>query len=152
MDEDAFRNTLQALNRDDCLFEKAIVICRHACCNARMIGIGERSVVGCSAPAAREKCRELLALLHSNATFALHLSDTSRLAHGKEIRVQCGGLQGLQQALAAEDDEGARAIADIAALVEQAETNFNGLENLPFSRMVRAIVHFEARKRRKNPD
>jgi hypothetical protein len=150
MDEDAFRNTLQALNRDDCLFEKAIVICRHACRHARMIGIGERSVVGCSAPAAREKCQELLALLHSNATFALHLSDTSRLAHGKEIRVQCGGLQGLQQALAAEDEE-IHAIPDISALVDEAETNFNGLENLPFSRIVRAIVHYEARKRRRTP-
>lgn len=151
MDEDAFRKTLQALNRDDCPFEKAVLVCRHACRNARMIGIGERSVVGCAAPQAREKCRELLALLHSNATFALHLSDTSLLTHGKEIRVQCGGLQGLRQALAPEDEE-ARTIADIFALVEQAEAHFNGLENLPFSRMVRAIVHYEVRKRRKNPD
>ena len=79
MDENAYRDTYNALNQNDCPFEKALEICRHACQNSLHIGIGERLAIGCASTEARKTCRELLALLHDNAAFALHQTDMSVL-------------------------------------------------------------------------
>jgi len=146
MDENAYRDTYNALNQNDCPFEKALEICRHACQNSLRIGIGERLAIGCASTEARKTCRELLALLHDNAAFALHQTDMSVLPHAKELKVQCGGLRGLHKVLAPEDETGAE-VTNIFALVAQAQTLFNGLGNLPFSEIVRSIVHFEGRRR-----
>jgi len=148
MDENAYKSTYNALNPNDCPFEKALVICRHACQNSLRIGIGERLAIGCATPEARKTCRELLALLHDNAAFALHQTDMSVLPHAKELKVQCGGLRGLHHALAPENQELAE-ITNIFALVGEVQQRFNGLENLPFSEIVRSIVHFEGRRRGK---
>ena len=148
MDENAYNSTYNALNQNDCPFEKALTICRHACQNARHIGIGERLAIGCATTEARKTCRELLALLHENAAFALHQTDMSVLPHAKELKVQCGGLNGLQQVLTPEN-EGRAEIDNIFTLVAEAQERFNGLENLPFSEIVRSIVHFEGRRRGK---
>lgn len=145
MDENAYRETYRALNQHDCPFEKAIVICRHGCRNARRIGIGERLVIGCTAPAAQETCQNLLALLRDNAAFALGVTDITVLPHAKELKVQCGGLRGLRLAL---ELEAIVEIDDISDLVCQAQERYEGLENLPFSEIVRSIAHFEARRKR----
>lgn len=147
MDENAYKETYQALNRNECPFEKALIICRHACRNARRIGIGERVAVGCVEPAAQATCKELLALLHRNAAFALHVTDTDVLPHAKELKVQCGGLRGLFQAVEPDAEAGAL-IEDIADLVAQAIADFDSLDKLPYSEIMRAVAHFEARKRR----
>lgn len=147
MDENAYKETYHALNRNECPFEKALIICRHACRNARRIGIGERVAVGCVDPAAQATCKELLALLHQNAAFALHVTDTVVLPHAKELKVQCGGLRGLFQAVEPDAEAGAL-IEDIADLVAQAIADFDSLDKLPYSEIMRAVAHFEARKKR----
>lgn len=147
MDENAYKETYRALNRNDCPFEKALIICRHGCRNARRIGIGERVAIGCIEPAAQATCKELLGLLHENAAFALHVTDVNILTHSKELKVQCGGLRGLFQAVEPDAEAGA-AIEDVADLVAQAQTDFESLDQLPFSQIMRAVVHFEARKKK----
>lgn len=149
MDENAFRSTFNALNQNDCLFEKAVVICGHGCPNLKRIDIGERVTMGCVAPQAHEACRELLELLRGKAVFALHVTDIAVLPHAKELKVQCGGLRGLQQVLEPETEAEGK-IADIAALVAEAQEHFSGLENLPFGEIMRSISHFEGRKRGKS--
>lgn len=147
MDDAAFRETYRALNRNECAFEKALIICRHNCHNAHRIGIGERVVIGCADPAAQARCKELLALLHQNATFALHVTDMTMLPHSKELKVQCGGLRGLLQVIEPNTPE-STLIDDIAELVATAQEIHESLENLPFSEIMRAVVHFEARRKR----
>lgn len=143
MDENAFNNTCRALNRYDCPFEKAILICRHGCRNAQHISIGERSMIGCTVPATWESCLNLLALLRKNAAFALGVTDITLLPHAKELKVQCGGLRGLALDLKAVVN-----IDNISSLVAQALEHYDGLENLPFSEIVRSVAHFEARKKK----
>jgi len=145
MDENAYKETYRALNQRDCVFEKAIVICRHGCRNSRRIGIGERLVIGCASPAAQEICKDLLELLRNNAVFALGVTDITVLPHAKELKVQCGGLRGLRLALGL---EAVVEIDDISDLVNQAQERYDGLDKLPFSEIVRSIAHFEARRKR----
>jgi hypothetical protein len=146
MDENAYRETYNALNRNECPFEKALIICRNGCRNARRIGIGERVAIGCMEPAAQAECKELLALLHENATFALHVTEVTVLPHAKELKVQCGGLRGLFHAIEPDADENLP-IEDIADLVAQAQEDFDSLANLPFSEIMRAVARFEGRRK-----
>ena len=145
MDENAFRDTYRALNQHDCPFGKAIIICHHGCRNSQRINIGERLAIGCVSPAAQESCQNLLALLRNNAAFALGVTDVTRLAHAKELKVQCGGLRGLRLAL---ELAAVVEIDDISDLVNQAGERYGELAALPFSEIVREIAHFEARRKK----
>ena len=64
---------------------------------------------------------------------------------GKEIRAQCGGVRGLADALGTEGDE----TTDTAETVLQGLKEFGSYEQFPYSQIMRAVVHYEPRKRRK---
>jgi hypothetical protein len=63
---------------------------------------------------------------------------------GKEIRAQCGGVRGLAAAMDRAGDE----TTDIAAAVLQGNERFGGIDAFPYSEIMRAVVHYEPRKRR----
>jgi hypothetical protein len=87
--------------------------------------------------------------MRENARFALHLTGIDgALPFNKEIKVQTGGLLGLQK-LIRPDSGGAEKAEDIFALVSEAEQRYGGLDNIPFSEIMPSIVSFEARKRRR---
>ena len=82
--------------------------------------------------------------LHDNAQFALKINPDAPWPFGKEIRAQCGGVRGLAAALGAAGDE----------TTDTAETVLAGVQSLgscvafPYSEIMRAVVHYEPRKRR----
>lgn len=101
-------------------------------------------MVSCSDESVRTECAVLLDLLRHNSLFALKLTHlTLPLPHGPEMRVQCGGLQGLQN----EVDE-TEEVVDIASLVMQARKKFGDFESLPFSKIVQSVVACEVRKKK----
>lgn len=101
-------------------------------------------MVACSDETEREQCSELLDMLRQNSAFALKLTHiTPPLPHGPEMRVQCGGLQGLQVEV-----DGAEEVADISALLASAKLKFGSLEDLPYSKIVQSVVACEIRKKR----
>lgn len=101
-------------------------------------------MVNCNVDAERERCSELLDQLRQNSAFALKLTHVNPpLPHGPEMRVQCGGLQGLQLEV-----DGSEAVLDISALVAAALAKFESLENLPYSKIVQSVVSCEVRKKR----
>jgi hypothetical protein len=63
---------------------------------------------------------------------------------GKEIRVQCGGVRGLAAALDGTGD----AATDVAATVLRALDRHGSSADFPYSVIMRAVVHYEPRKRR----
>ena len=109
--------------------------------------VAEREMVSCDDEAARVRCSELLDSLRKNSAFALKLTHiTPPLPHGPEMRVQCGGLQGLQLEV-----DGAEQVTDIADLVVAAQQKFGSLENFPYSTIVQSVVSCEVRKKRPLP-
>jgi len=71
-------------------------------------------------------------LLRHNFTFALgKLHIDGPLPHAQEMRMQCGGLKGLQFIL-----DGNEEVADVAALLELAQQRYGNLAELPFSLIV----------------
>jgi len=147
VDESAFRSTWRAVNPITCAFEKAQEAKRCFCEKAVRTAIAEREAVGCSSAELAADCRELLALLHENARFTLHLPHLEgALPHAKEMKVQCGGLLGLQGVL---DDGKAEAatVDNIFALLQGAVAHYGGLEQLPYGEIVKAVAAFEIRRR-----
>ncbi len=143
MDENAFMQTLGAVNPRPCAFEKAILSRRCVCALVERRYVAEREMVACKLPAARETCSELLGLLRQNSAFALHLAHvTPPLSYAQEVKVQCGGLLGLQHEI-----DGADAVSNVIGLVEFACQKFGSFEELPYSKIVQSVVNFQVRKR-----
>lgn len=147
MDERAYQDAYRATNPNACPFEKAIQICRCTCREAKRINIAERDAINCRDPEAQGDCTLLLGMLRHNAAFALKLTHPDAvLPHSKYVKVQCGGLLGLQAALQP-DYAGEARVDDIRGLVLAAQEQFGGLQDLPYSEIVRGIAGFEFRRR-----
>ena len=144
MDEIAFMQALGSVNPKPCVFGKVILSRLCACSKEYKRFAAEREMVECSAEIERIHCAELLKLLRQNSAFALKLTHiTPPLPHGPEMRVQYGGLQGLQLEV-----DGAQAVTDISELVTTARAKFGTLEDLPYSKIVQSVVSCEVRKKR----
>ncbi|MGW8246756.1 MAG: hypothetical protein ACWGOV_01490 [Acidiferrobacterales bacterium] len=146
MDEDNYRSTYREFNDLPCLFEKAVL---QRCCKchlARHFNLAERVGVACSTMAAQEQCREFLSVMKDKSIFALQLTPTEdgKLPHAKKIKIQCGGVNGLQLL-----DESNDMNKDVNRLLNNAVEHFGSLDQLPFEQIVRSVVSFEGRKRRK---
>lgn len=127
-----------------CAFEKAILARCCRCGLALRSSIGERERIGCGSPVAHENCATLRELLLANSAFALGLTRVpERVPHAAALKSQCGGLLGLQQAVAPAGE-----VADVHQLVFAAREKFGGLQALPFSTIVKSVSAFQVRPRR----
>ncbi len=129
-----------------CPFEKAILSTQCACELATRFSIAERTGVECRSDIARNNCVTLLSLMRDRARFALKVTDTTgALAFGKEMKVMIGGLLGLQRQISPEQN--ADRVPDIHALVQQAQTAYGSLPNLPFQQIIKYITAFQNKRR-----
>ena len=142
MDETAYRQALRSSTPLHCPFEKTILTHCAACSKAEKHNIAEREVVACNSVKAHERCIAFRDLLRHNFIFALgKLHIDGPLPHAQEMRMQCGGLKGLQFSL-----EGGDQVHDVAALVEMAQQRYGELVKLPYSLIVQqANIHYKGR-------
>lgn len=145
MDETSYRATASEINRLPCVFEKALFAQCAACELARRHSIAERESVACASPVARAACGTLYGLLREKSAVALRVRETARiLPHAMVMKIQCGGLEGLKQAL----DPEAHA-PDVHRLVRAAGERYGSLDALPFSEIVKGVAAWQGRRRRK---
>lgn len=146
MDEDEFKETYLSLNTRVCPYEKVILSRQCDCRHAARLFIAERQAVGCDTDAPQQRCVAVLDAMRSKAAFALKLtSATNRLPHAKEMKVQAGGLRGLQRAL--QPAGGDAPIEDIDGLLRLALDTYGSLQQLPYSELMQSIVAYEGRRR-----
>lgn len=147
MDQDLFRQTYREVNEVFCAFEKSVLTNECRCSLSERFCIAEREGVHCRTEASQTRCLRWLELLREQARFALRTEEERRmLPHGKAIRLQVGGMRGLQKALA-KDDAAAGEIADVDAMLASAEDQFDALEHAPFSDIMREVAAYQVRKR-----
>ena len=142
--EDAYKLARKAYIEHSCPFERALLSRCVGCDRSRKLNLAEREAIACGDAAVREHCLSFYQALHENAQFALKIKPDAPWPFGKEIRAQCGGVRGLAEALGAMADE----TTDIAATVLQGKEHFGGCAEFPYSEIMRAVVHYEPRKRR----
>ena len=163
-DEDAFRRQREAALGHACPFERALLARCAACGLARSVLLAEREAIGCQSQAASERCRAYHDELRTASRFALRADASAPWPFSKEIRLQCGGLIGRRQALAdaggnadGEGDGGEDSAAgsaepdapvdDADALLQRALARWGSLEALPYSRVIRAVIRHQPRRR-----
>ena len=136
MDEAAFRRTLSGAVARPCPFERAILRSCAACLLAERLQIAERELLTCRNADSHLRCGEFYERLRQSFAFALGKPKiVAPLPHGQEMRVQCGGLKGLQQILS--DDQAVENIDELRVLALQ---HWGDVDDIPFS----AIVHAAA--------
>lgn len=143
--EDAYKLARRAYIEYSCPFERALLSRCVSCQRARKLNLAEREAIACGDPAVREHCITFYNALHDNAQFALKINPDAPWPFGKEIRAQCGGVRGLAVVLGGEGDEN----TDTAETVLRALDEWKSCAQFPYSQIMRAVVHYEPRKRRK---
>lgn len=145
MDEPAYHASRRTLNPSPCVFERALLANCAQCELAGRHALAEREVVACSLEVARINCTTLESLFRERATFALRLPRPGvPLVHAKAMQLQCGGLCGLQAAVAAPT-------ADVHAMVQKAKRNDASLLELPWGEIVASMVAWQPRRRAQTP-
>ena len=145
VDETEFKKTFRDVNEAPCVFAKAILRRCARCSRSQKLFLAEREAVACKSPGARQVCAEVLEQLRSKAMFSLGLPHPQAiLPHGKELKVQCGGMIGLQQALLDETTP-AEVVDDIYNLLQNALRDFGEVESLPYSEVVKGVTSFKPR-------
>ena len=142
--EDAYKQARKAYIEHSCPFERALLSRCVGCSRSRRLNLAEREAIACGDPVVREHCLTFYQALHENAQFALKINPEAPWPFGKEIRAQCGGVRGLATAMDCTSDES----TDVAATVLQGIERFGGGVEFPYSEIMRAVVHYEPRKRR----
>lgn len=136
MDENAFRQKLTEAIQQPCTFEKSLQTRCVACERSDRVQIAEREAVTCRNTASLARCTELHGKLRHSFAFALGMvREDTVLSHAQEMRVQCGGLRGLQFVL----DESA-VVDNVDGLVESAVGKWGELAEIPYSEVVRAAA------------
>lgn len=131
-----------------CRFEKALISGTAECTQVKRLEIGERLVCLCQSPAAAEQCSQYFFLLKKNARFLFRQTDArdSLLSNYQEIQLQCGGLQGLAEAVYGEQ---ADKNFDVYTLLQMLENKYQGIESIRMDRIVPRIAGYNPRPHRK---
>jgi len=136
MDEQAFRRVRSGVVALPCPFAKSILQRCAACARADRIQVAERELVGCQDQASHSRCNEFHDRLRQSFAFALGKPRIdSPLPHGQEMRVQCGGLKGLQHTL-----DGGTEVTDVDWLLADALRLWGNATDLPYSQIVHAAA------------
>lgn len=144
IDEVEFREILNSLGLVFCPFAKAILNNHCQCEYSHRHLLAGREIAGCKYEIAQAECRQVLAALRKASVFSLKIRDSGALAHGKAIRIQAGGLAGLRHALAPKETG---PVANVHALIRQAQETFGSLETLPDQEIIKGIAGFRGRRR-----
>jgi hypothetical protein len=142
MDEAAFRAARPVVTGDACVFERALLARCAGCSHAVPHSLAERETIGCDSPAARARCDRYLRVLRERAAFALKRTPASvALPHALAVRLACGGLAGLAQALHA---PGAN---DVHGLLAEAELRYGDFADVPWTTVAAAVAAWHGRRR-----
>jgi len=127
---------------DYCPFERAVQTVHFSCSQSQTVFIGEKENIICTNMDARSTCIELVSLLKKNARFALKLAKyTPVLTHGQEMKLKCGGIQGLQELLNKPTTEN-----DIHGLIDSVLSEYDSLSELPFPQIMRVVSEYRLRR------
>ena len=148
MEEDEYRSTYQTVNERRCVLEKALNSRKVTCSHSERFFLADREGVGCKSDAAQHRCQDLLTRMRDSARFVLQMTHIGGpLPHNKEIKVQAGGLLGLQAQLypgRAGSDE----VTDVFGLLNAADARFGGTDGFPYQDIVQYIARYKNRTRR----
>jgi hypothetical protein len=151
MEESEYKSTYNELASVRCVFEKALTNNRAKCRLSSHFWLADREGYACEDSEASDRCNELLKKLRENSIFVLKLHEISGpLPHNMELRVQVGGLTGLQKLVENETDVHINQFVtdDVHGLLDNMISSFGSMDTLPYSKIMQSVVQFQGRQRR----
>lgn len=113
---------------------------------AQRFNLADREGVACTSVNKLQRCDRLLTEFRKKAKFALQRMEASQtLAHTEEIKIQNGGMLGLQEQV---EKHPLPTVQDIDSLINKAERQFNGMDGFPYSQIMQGITAYQIRNRR----
>jgi len=148
VDEDAYRSQFRALHERRCVFQRALFTRLIGCGRARWFHLADRVGVSCTSAEAQARCQRWMELLSEKSRFALHRTGGEPLKHYDLLRMEIGGILGLQRVVLGREPERGET-PDVHRLIDQAMDTFGALDRVPFGPVVQSISAYRVRRRRK---
>jgi hypothetical protein len=130
-----------------CAFSGALIGKQYGCQYALEVTRREGPSIACTSADMRHKCADLMHELKAAALPHFgHEDDLTQMPHSVLMKIQSGGLAGLQKHL-----QGATSVAaveNIEQLVIDAEQRYGELSAIPFTDFMQDIIDFKLRRRR----
>jgi hypothetical protein len=147
MEESEYKSTYDEITRIACVFEKALTNNQCRCSYSQHFWLADREGYSCKSASASTQCARLLEKLRETSRFSLKLATVgNQLPHNMDIRVQAGGLSGMQKLYG---DKAVSKVSDVRQLVEVAMTREGTLDDLPYSEIIKSIAEYKTRSRSK---
>jgi hypothetical protein len=148
MDEDSYKAAYERINTAPCVFEKGILSLKCRCAYQHMFRLADRHGVGCQDALMQQSCSNFLNHLRKQTRFVFKINIDGPLPHNKELKVQNGGMLGVQKLLLsnAPDNE----VDNIAGLMTRSIELYGSIENIPYNRIMPNVTAYEIRSRRRS--
>ncbi|MCW9046485.1 MAG: hypothetical protein OQK46_00290 [Gammaproteobacteria bacterium] len=146
MDEENYRQIYEQINGAPCVFEKGILSLKCQCAYQHIFRLADRHGVGCTDTVMQLNCKAFLDHLRKQTRFVFKIDIDGPLPHNKEIKVQNGGMLGVQKLLL--DDSSAENVEDIAGLMMKAIEVYGGIEALPYNLIMPSVTNYKTRPKR----
>jgi hypothetical protein len=146
MDEDSYRQLYERINTAPCAFEKGILSLKCQCAYQHMFRLADRHGVGCTDALMQQNCSDFLNHLRKQTRFVFKIDIEGPLPHNKEIKVQNGGMLGMQALLL--NDTETQTVQDISNLMQKSMEIYGGLQSIPYNLLMPAVTRFKTRPKR----
>ena len=147
MDEDSYREAYERINTAPCAFEKGILSLKCRCAYQHMFRLADRHGVGCRDALMQQYCSSFLNHLRKQTRFVFKINIDGPLPHNKELKVQNGGMLGVQKLLLSNaPDE----VDNIAGLMTQSIELYGSIENIPYNRIMPSVTAYQTRPKRRS--
>jgi hypothetical protein len=131
-----------------CPFRRVLLPGDFGCRHAIVVTRREGPDIACDSASTNALCAEVLIQLKQYGLPAFgHVDDLTELPHGVAMKVQMGGLRGLQRlaGVAAADP---KVVADVGGVVTAAVERYGGATAIPYSDVVEDMSAFQLKRRR----
>ena len=127
-----------------CVFAGPQISELFACSQGRQVVRRGGAEIACGSEPAQRRCTQLYESLKAGALAHLDLQDDLlAIPHSLLLKVQYGGLLGLQQLIGEEGES----VADIHALVDRLQQHYGDLEQIPCADVAPVIAAYKSRRR-----
>lgn len=131
-----------------CPFASPITSGRAACSNAREVVRRGGSEYDCISASAHALCNEVHGRLKAVGLQAFGVEDDlTSMPHSVLVKIQGGGLAGLQRLLSKQGREDDSVVEDVRVLVEQTLAEHDGLDSVPFEQLAEDMTGYRLERR-----
>jgi len=166
MDEDSYRQTYNRINNAPCVFEKGILSLKSQCTYQHKFHLADRHCVGCTDTVMQLNCKAFLDHLRKQTRFIFKINIDGPLPHNKEIKVQNGGMLGIQKLLVSQSanqlpneppsqlpekcstSDTDQSLPDIAVLMQKSIECYGSIEAVPYNLIMPSVTNYKTRPKR----